>query len=234
MALLIDTPRWPAHERLWAHLISDTSLVELHAFAQRAGVPSRSFDGDHYDIPAERHLDVVAAGARWVAGRELVEALRRSGLRLPKRKGERVLATWPHATWPSTTWPSATWPSTTWPTGEAAHHLDCIASTLVPVGTGLASWLIALDDEGRLALDGDRLPLAAGTEPRLGYLRLRPVVERRSAGQGGRGGQWQHVALHLARDLPGGLSRVRLDRVDGVLAQEHWWPLVLHAQHRSQ
>ena len=31
--MLVDTPMWPAHDRLWAHLVSDSSLVELHAFA---------------------------------------------------------------------------------------------------------------------------------------------------------------------------------------------------------
>ena len=30
MAILIDPPRWPAHGRLWSHLISDASLDELH------------------------------------------------------------------------------------------------------------------------------------------------------------------------------------------------------------
>jgi len=33
MAILIDEPMWPAHGRLWAHLVSDTDLEELHAFA---------------------------------------------------------------------------------------------------------------------------------------------------------------------------------------------------------
>lgn len=92
MPLLIDEPRWPAHGRLWSHLVSDTSFAELHAFADRVGLPPRSFEGDHYDVPAERHQAVVAAGARPVSMRELVVALHASGLRRPKRKGERVLA----------------------------------------------------------------------------------------------------------------------------------------------
>jgi ADP-ribose pyrophosphatase YjhB (NUDIX family) len=90
--LLIDAPRWPAHGRLWSHLISDTSFVELHAFAELVGLPARSFEGDHYDVPAERFEAVLAAGARAVSMRELVTALHASGLRRPKRKGERVLA----------------------------------------------------------------------------------------------------------------------------------------------
>jgi ADP-ribose pyrophosphatase YjhB (NUDIX family) len=90
--LLIDQPRWPAHGRLWSHLVSDTSFTELHAFADLLGLPPRLFEGDHYDVPAERYQAVVAAGARPVSMRELVMALHSSGLRRPKRKGERVLA----------------------------------------------------------------------------------------------------------------------------------------------
>lgn len=92
MAIWIDHPIWPAHGRLWSHVISDTSLEELHAFAARVGIPERSFEGDHYDVPAERHAEVVSAGAFLVEGRELVRKLQESGLRFRKRKGDRPLA----------------------------------------------------------------------------------------------------------------------------------------------
>jgi len=82
--ILVDTPRWPKHGRLWAHLVSDTSLAELHAFAEALGVPRRGFDRDHYDIPAERHTVAVWLGARTVSSREIVVALHRRGLRRPK------------------------------------------------------------------------------------------------------------------------------------------------------
>jgi hypothetical protein len=91
VTLWIDPPAWPAHGRLWSHLISDTSLVELHIFAAEAGLPRRACEGDHYDVPQERYAAVVAAGARPVAGRDLVRILQRSGLRIPKRRHERVL-----------------------------------------------------------------------------------------------------------------------------------------------
>ncbi|PRY49114.1 NUDIX domain-containing protein [Knoellia remsis] len=90
--LLIDPPAWPAHGRLWSHLVSDTSIAELHAFAERAGLPRRGFEGDHYDVPEERYAAVVAAGAQPTEARELVRRLRASGLRLTKRKGDRGLA----------------------------------------------------------------------------------------------------------------------------------------------
>ena len=81
MAILIDAAIWPAHERLWCHMVSDTSLEELHAFAAALGVPERGFEGDHYDIP-EGHRDaVIAAGAIEVSSRELVNALYAAGMR---------------------------------------------------------------------------------------------------------------------------------------------------------
>ena len=39
MAVLIDPPRWPAHGRLWSHLVTDTELTELHAFARANDIP---------------------------------------------------------------------------------------------------------------------------------------------------------------------------------------------------
>jgi len=84
--ILLDEARWPAHGRLWAHLISDTDLDELHAFAAANGIPRRGFDLDHYDVPEDAVPRLIAAGARHVSGRELVEALRASGLRVTMRQ----------------------------------------------------------------------------------------------------------------------------------------------------
>lgn len=82
VAILIDEPRWPAHGTVFGHLVSDSSLDELHDFAARAGLPSRAFDHDHYDIPVSRYDDLVAAGALAVGERELVRRLAASGLRV--------------------------------------------------------------------------------------------------------------------------------------------------------
>jgi hypothetical protein len=72
---------------MWGHLVSDTSLDELHTFAQRLGIPERGFDGDHYDLP-EEHLDrAIAAGAELVSSAELVRRLTGAGLR--RRKPRR-------------------------------------------------------------------------------------------------------------------------------------------------
>lgn len=85
MAVLVDVPLWPKHGRLWAHLVSDSSLEELHAFAARAGIPRRGFDQDHYDVPDERYDELVRLGAEPVGTRELVRRLRASGLRVTAR-----------------------------------------------------------------------------------------------------------------------------------------------------
>jgi len=85
VTVLVDPPRWPAHGRLWSHLVSDTSYAELHEFAAALGIPERGFDRDHYDIPQERYDQVVAAGAEPVEGKELIRRLLASGLRQRKR-----------------------------------------------------------------------------------------------------------------------------------------------------
>lgn len=81
--ILVDWPMWPAHGLMWAHLVSDTSLDELHEFARGAGLPPRSFDLDHYDVAADRVADLVAAGAVQVTPRDLLRRLVDSGLRVP-------------------------------------------------------------------------------------------------------------------------------------------------------
>ena len=86
MAVYLDPPLWPAHGTHFSHLISDTSLDELHAFAAAAGIPERAFDGDHYDVAEARYDALVGAGAVPVEGRVLVRKLIASGLRIPARR----------------------------------------------------------------------------------------------------------------------------------------------------
>jgi hypothetical protein len=159
VVVLIDPPAWPAHGRLWSHLASPTSYHEPHAFAELAGVSRRAYEGDHYDVPQEHYDALVAAGASPVASRVLLAALQRSGLRLPKRRGERVLATWPDGGW----LPAA-----------GAHHVDLLASPFDPppeatVGTRLLAvrgGAVAVGDHGLPPLRRD-----AGRP--VGYLRAR-------------------------------------------------------------
>jgi hypothetical protein len=156
VAVLIDPPGWPAHGRLWSHLASDVSLEELHAFARRTGVPERSFEGDHYDVPEERYPAMVAAGALPIPGRELVRRLQRSGLRRPKRRGERVLASFPQ---------------------PGRGRLDTLLSPLPPPGPVRAVYLLAVArtqvlvlPDGATGTEGFLLPrsdVAPGVDPQL-------------------------------------------------------------------
>ncbi|WP_407710152.1 DUF4031 domain-containing protein [Arthrobacter nitrophenolicus] len=91
MAIYIDPPLWPAHGTHFSHLVSDTSLAELHTFAAAAGIPERAFDGDHYDVPERRFDELVAAGAMPVEARMLVRKLISSGLRIPARQRNKSL-----------------------------------------------------------------------------------------------------------------------------------------------
>lgn len=83
MTILVDDCIWPWRNRLWCHVVSDTSLAELHAFARWIGVPERGFQGDHYDIPEQVRVTAIEEGAVAVTSRELVAALYAAGMRRP-------------------------------------------------------------------------------------------------------------------------------------------------------
>ncbi len=117
VSILIDPPVWTAHGRRWSHLVSDSSLEELHGFARRLGIPERAFEGDHYDLPEDRYAAVVSAGAIPVTSRELLRRLQASGLRRSKRRGEKVLA------------------SAVAERGGAQVRLDTLSSPYPPIGT---------------------------------------------------------------------------------------------------
>ena len=103
MTVWIDNPDWPFRGTWFAHMVSDSSLEELHDVAERAGVHPRGFDRDHYDVP-ERLLGACrTAGAVPAPTRRLIRALRESGLRLTKARlkaqrqdrVDRLLSSWP-------------------------------------------------------------------------------------------------------------------------------------------
>jgi hypothetical protein len=88
VTIYVDPPVWPgkgrAAGRRWAHLVSDVSFAELHAFAELLGAPRRGFERDHYDIPASLVPVAIWLGATPVTGRQIVELLTAAGLRRPK------------------------------------------------------------------------------------------------------------------------------------------------------
>ncbi|WP_129659394.1 DUF4031 domain-containing protein [Rothia halotolerans] len=99
MTLLIDPPLWPAHGTRFSHLVSETSLDELHGAAERIGLSPRAFDRDHYDVPEHLHRAALDAGALAVSAGELTRRLRASGLRVPARERprrirRRLLSAW--------------------------------------------------------------------------------------------------------------------------------------------
>jgi hypothetical protein len=86
LIILVDDAVWPWRGRYWAHLVSDRSLAELHAFAGKLGMVPEWFQGDHYDIHTVGREQAIALGAEAVNARELVRRLREAGLRRRGRK----------------------------------------------------------------------------------------------------------------------------------------------------
>ena len=244
MTIWIDPPAWPAHGRLWSHLVSDTSYDELHEFAAAQGIPRRGFEGDHYDVPEERYAGLVAAGAVAVDGREVVRILQRSGLRIQKRKHERVVQAVPGAPW--------------LPPGSRA---DVIASrqeeppsntVVVRLALLRGPDLLVLEQSGggwdlptrpvgahtpaaalRLLVD-DLMGSPIGVSPTLlGY--VRNTVPSPDADY-----PWPVpkacFAVYTARlppagDVDHGVWRA-LHGADPELSQRHWWPLMEQLEHR--
>ncbi len=137
MTIWIDHPAWPAHGRLWSHLVSDTSYAELHAFAEAHGIPRRGFEGDHYDVPQGAYADLVAAGARPTTSGHIVSLLETARLRLRKRRGERGIARALDVVFPD---------------GSVAD-VDMVASETEPPGAGtFASAVLIRESGGRYAV----------------------------------------------------------------------------------
>ena len=137
MTIWIDQPIWPRHGTVFAHLISDTSLDELHAFADRVGLHPRSFEGDHYDVPQERYALVLSAGATSTTGADVVRRLIASGLRLRKRRGDRPVARVRGVRFPDGT----------------VVDVDLVASEReVDVGVVVAALVFVQDRDGRFAV----------------------------------------------------------------------------------
>ena len=238
MAVLIDPPRWSAHGREWSHLVSDTSLEELHTFAERVGIPRRGFEGDHYDVPQERYAGVVAAGAQEVDGRTLLRALQRSGLRTQKRRHEKVVASFPDAPWlpPGGRADVVASQQDDPPSPTVLVRLAVLADRRLFVveraGRGLDLPFRVVGDGsvgGTLAALGSAVVGTPGTDPGLvGY--VRNIVERPAADYA-----WPTpracfavYAVHLGEPAELGVPGrwVTHDEAGSALSDRHWWPLL--------
>jgi hypothetical protein len=239
VTIWIDPPAWPAHGRLWSHLVSDTSYVELHDFAAAQGIPRRGFEGDHYDVPQERYDSLVTAGARPIGGGDLARVLRDSGLRIQKRTRERVVATVPDAPW--------------LPPGS---RVDVIASRQDSAPAATVVVRLALRRGGDLLvlerLDGSGMDLpsapVAGLSPAQAVDRLHRVVlgapvrqstrllgyVRNTVPEPSAGYPWPAPLAafavwsdELARSVrPLAGSWLAADRLEAELGERHWWPLL--------
>lgn len=84
MGIYVDECRWSFRDRLWCHMVSDISLIELHEFAALLEIPERGFHRDHYDLPHEYRVQAIALGAVETTSRELLRRMRQAGLRVRK------------------------------------------------------------------------------------------------------------------------------------------------------
>ena len=72
---LVHRAKSPLGPRAWCHMVSDTSLTELHAAAAAVGMKRAWFQGDHYDLVAARRSASVKNGAQQVTSQELVRRM---------------------------------------------------------------------------------------------------------------------------------------------------------------
>jgi hypothetical protein len=79
MAVLVDElreyPHVPMAVKVWCHMVSDASFEELHAFAERLGIPRSRFQRDHYDLHPLLRARAVALGASEVGIHELAQRM---------------------------------------------------------------------------------------------------------------------------------------------------------------
>ena len=82
MAVYVDDVRIRWRGRDWSHLTADTT-EELHAFAERLGVPRRGFHHnperpwkDHYDLPEWKREEAIELGAQAITRREATARMR--------------------------------------------------------------------------------------------------------------------------------------------------------------
>ena len=80
MILVDELEHFPGAGR-WCHMVSDTSVDELHAFAEKIGVWREWFQdkpgNPHYDLAPHKRRLAIAQGAKQVSGRDLIIALRK-------------------------------------------------------------------------------------------------------------------------------------------------------------
>lgn len=80
---LVDYAKSPLGPRAWCHMVSDTSMSELHEFAAKIGMKRAWFQGDHYDLVASKRELAIKGGAVAVSSQQLVR-------RMVGKRGDRM------------------------------------------------------------------------------------------------------------------------------------------------
>ena len=80
---LVEYPHTTLPVKHWCHMASDDGFEELHAFAERMGIPRQRFQGDHYDLHPKLRELAVELGAEEVSRRDFTA-------RMAGPRGDRV------------------------------------------------------------------------------------------------------------------------------------------------
>lgn len=59
----------------WCSMASDSSLSELHAFAEKIGMKRAWFQGDHYELTEKMRTRAIDLGAACVTSRQLADRM---------------------------------------------------------------------------------------------------------------------------------------------------------------
>ena len=138
---------------LWAHMISDHDLEELHGAARSLNLRWVAFGRDHYDVP-DILWPAACEIAELVDSRDIVRSLRRSGLRV-------------HGGKPKKTWRRLDNLPAPYRSGAVAHWLNAIAPSFADGTTevlGRPGEVVVMLLR-RDALAPELGPLAAGPGP---------------------------------------------------------------------
>lgn len=72
---LVKRAKSPLGPQSWCHMVSDTSIAELHEFAAKIGMKRAWFQGDHYDLVAVKRDQALLNGAVAVTPKQLVNRM---------------------------------------------------------------------------------------------------------------------------------------------------------------
>ena len=73
--IMIDAMQWPWKGKLWAHMIIDVDVKELHEFAQKIGLKKEWYQPKsfpHYDVTGKIYEKALECGAQFTTGKKLV------------------------------------------------------------------------------------------------------------------------------------------------------------------